>query len=254
MYDNYKKIVEVLQEKVDAGTLTIESAEAINELAYEKYVVEGASDDVITEGANLQYRKVLKESEPLIKEYFKTARAEYKAKHYDDAIKNLEKALQEISKAKKAIAAIDTKTSDFGHVLSILSASPMSMLRMIGQSIILFIPIFGRCKWVKNFNKDHMKIVDQEMPKLLGDEADLTLLNKYREMIVSNFLVYEKYINMMIKDINQDKKDDHEEEKEVKESSMIEDYFASLKEAVTNGDCTTEEAHDLLIDVFESLE
>lgn len=249
----YEKIYEVLQEKVDNGEMSVEDAQQINDVAFEKYAYEpfDTDEDIFAEGANLKYRKVLKESEPEIKALFKKARSAYKSENYDDATHYLNDALVIIDKATKEILNIDDKTSDIGEMLSMLTSGSMSFFRMLGQSIILFIPVVGRCKWVAAFNKDHMKIVDEEMPKLLADEYDLKLYNRYRSMIISNLETYKKYINKLINDIEDAKKMKGNSTKS-KESSTVESVVSTLKEAVEAGDYTIEEAHEIMADLFDS--
>ena len=46
----YEKIVEVLQERVDNGELSLTDAERLNDLAYQKYVIE--SEDFVEESAD----------------------------------------------------------------------------------------------------------------------------------------------------------------------------------------------------------
>lgn len=45
--DKYNKIVESLQERINSGDITLEFAEAVNDLAYEKYISESSVEDIM---------------------------------------------------------------------------------------------------------------------------------------------------------------------------------------------------------------
>ena len=107
MYDKYEAIVNGLVSSVETGALTVETAELLNDIAYEKYVVEGA---------NLDARRVLKDLTASYRRKVKDAKAAINAGDHNKAKMILKSLDFEITKAERAVDEISEST-DGGSII-----------------------------------------------------------------------------------------------------------------------------------------
>lgn len=239
----YDVVYEALQDRVESGEITLEEAQILNEMAYDRYMTEGMFSKSPLKDT-LENLKKIKDAKP--DEYSDEEEVkEFVDKHYNDLVKTaelLEKEPEELSKNEKnylvslalAIIAFVAGAVAGGGVVTVVLMGASFAWIYIG-SIIVAITSSART----NADIDSMKQLTKIKKALKNIKTD-----KIPES-------YQKKIKKLIEKINDAETDIYSKLKEVKEAVEAEDncgeivynhIYESLQEKVNSGELSLEEA------------
>ena len=206
------------------------------------------NDDVLTEGANLDARQILKKFKKIYKEEMAEIKTNLKESKYDESKKGCENLLALLKDAKKELLALE---STVGSVIwGFFTAWTINFLRNFALGLI---PYFGSIiasiqDIIEGWGKPIKKIINSE-------EVEMDDFNKYKNVIESRFEKMEKVIKDTIKKIDSLKKEYPDtkstDEKEVKETTEFEENM-TLKFVDESGDLV--DIRDIALEIREASE
>ena len=151
--NEYEVIFESLQNQLDQGLITYELAEEVNDLAYDKYVVESDSND-----PNHKYIDELVKSKNTNHTYSKKVRRLVKDKKYNQAIAVLKKEQKELDDIRKTIKKIDCDV--FDSYMGTLVALIIDCLKYVALSVAFSIGV---------------DVINKHTGKILSDKATINV-------------------------------------------------------------------------------
>ena len=161
--------------------------------------------EVMTEGANLESRRIFKEFKKKYKEMMKEAKTHIKSGEYDKAVKKLEEAKKYTHKTYDKILNEDTTMGSF--VFGFLVGNVPFLLRDLGM-ILLSIPTFGIAGYGNQIAKivERINVVVKDWQKKETKSVELEDVNFYKNALKVRMNEYDKMIDITIKKVKQAKK------------------------------------------------
>ena len=161
--------------------------------------------EVMTEGANLESRRIFKEFKKKYKEMMKEAKTLIKSGEYDKAVKKLEEAKKYTHKTYDKILNEDTTMGSF--VFGFLVGNVPFLLRDLGM-ILLSIPTFGIAGYGNQIAKivERINVVVKDWQKKETKSVELEDVNFYKNALKVRMNEYDKMIDITIKKVKEAKK------------------------------------------------
>lgn len=217
------------------------------------YEDDETEDDPVTEGANIDYLKIVKTYKSEYKTELKKFKGLMKNKDFNGARKCLDKAADIVNHMKKEIESIDNDSLTSAVIALIIT----SVITFIKHLLVMIIPVVGiPASSIAVYNdmmKDSATLLNQTKNKT--KDVDRGDFNKFRIKAGSLCAKLSKRIEGLKDYVDKKEKDIKEIEKEqkkkvnVRESTEYKEKKLSIYESCQKGEITIEEREELLADM-----